>query len=121
MEEKVQDLLNECIGIVCELPVNNPKLVEEATGSKISADNLGAGVISEEDIDHAKTLVPTLRWLLDIDDSKKARKKRVATKPAQKPDKDNGAPAGGVRKKKGSEKKDPPANETPDKGDDLSV
>jgi hypothetical protein len=85
MEEKVQALLNECIGIICELPVNDAKLVEEATAGKLDAVNPSAG-----DAEHAKILIPTLKWLLETSQPKATRKRKATAKPAQKPDKGNG-------------------------------
>lgn len=70
MEDKVQTLLNECIGIICELPAHNPALVKEATSGKIDPDFPGP-----ESVAHAKTLIPTLRWLLGSEATKKATKR----------------------------------------------
>lgn len=87
MEEKVQALLNECIGIICDLPVNDPDMVRQATGGKIDIeeDNEGFCHPSAEDQVIAKALVPTLKWLMERTQKQVPRKRKAATKPAQKP------------------------------------
>jgi hypothetical protein len=94
MEEKAQKLLNECIGIICDLPVSDPKFVAEATGGKIEFSD-GTLMDSSQGELYAKALVPTLKWLLEPTDTKPTRRRRAVSKPAQKPDKGNGADASG--------------------------
>lgn len=94
MEEKAQKLLNECIGIICDLPVSDPNFVAEATGGKIEFDD-GVLMDSEQGERYAKALVPTLKWLLEPSEGKPARKRKASGKPAQKPDKGNGSATAG--------------------------
>jgi hypothetical protein len=78
MENKVQTLLNECIGIICELPAHNPVLVKEATSGKIDPEFPG-----QESVAHAKALIPTLRWLLGPEATKKTAKRGRPPKSAK--------------------------------------
>jgi hypothetical protein len=90
MEEKAQKLLNECIGIICDLPVSDPKFVAEATGGKIEFSD-GVLMDSDQGERYAKTLVPTLRWLLEPSEAKTTRRRKATGKAAKKPAGDNGA------------------------------
>jgi hypothetical protein len=114
MEEKATELLDNCVRIVCELPVGDPEIVREATAGKLHP----ASEPSDEDRDQVKILVPVLQWLLAPPPKKSRKKKKAAAKTSGGDSK-----KGGVRKKKGAGKKDPP-KDPPDGGegkDDLPV
>ena len=118
MEEKARDLLDNCVRIVCELPVGDPEIVTEATAGKLMTSG---DEPSDEDRDQAKILVPVLQWLL-APAPKKARKKKTPQDTS-----DEGKKTVPRKKKRPVPKDPPPSDSSPDDpppdadGDNLTV
>jgi hypothetical protein len=94
MEDKARQLLDNCVRIVCELPVGDPEIVREASAGKLIPEEEP----NDDDRNQVKILVSVLQWLLEPP-AKKPRKRKAAAKGGE-------GKKGGVRKKRTSKQKD---------------